>query len=734
MSIKIGIPRGLWFYDYYPLWKTFYEHLGAQVVLSRPTNKEILDQGVKNTVDEACLPVKIFNGHVIDLKDKVDYMFVPKMMSVYEKEYICPKFCGLPEMVLHSIKGLPPLIDVEINFNKSRRGVMDTAYKFGSYVTEDKRKIERAYDSALKTYKNYKETIKKGNLPIDGNFIGIYNKISDVKTKKTVAVVGHTYNIYDSYSSMDLINKLRNKGIHIVVPGMIGFEHINKYADTLDKKMFWSFGRKLLGTSMYLAQAQDIDGIIYVSSFGCGIDSIIQDLFERKSREERRVPFLLLTIDEHTGEAGINTRIEAFLDMIEWRKKHGTGLDSLVCSKVVEIKSPVCSKIAEVDDPAYSRTTRTNISTCKSVVTFPHMGNQYIATKVLLEELGVDSVIPPQCSKDALNIGTKYSPESICLPLKVNMGNYIESINMGANTIVITGSCGPCRFGYYSIIQKELLNEAGYDVDVILLDPPQGDYKTFFNSIFKLTGTKNPYRIIKALKRAVTILRAVDDLEDTTYYKRPREKIRGTVDRHYDSFHRDVRTVYGYKDVLQLIKDVKKKILSVEEDPTKEIIKIGIIGEIYTIIEPFVNLDIEKKLGGLGVEIEKSLKISRWLNEHLFLNPLGLTSEKETWKAAEPYLKTMIGGHARETIGYAVRYAKKGFDGIIQIYPLTCMPEIVAQSILPTVEKDHDIPYLCLIVDEMTGEAGYMTRLEAFVDLLRRRKEISKGEELLFGH
>ena len=94
----------------------------------------------------------------------------------------------------------------------------------------------------------------------------------------------------------------------------------------------------------------------------------------------------------------------------------------------------------------------------------------------------------------------------------------------------------------------------------------------------------------------------------------------------------------------------------------------------------------------------------------------------------------MIGGHARETIGYAVRYAKEGFDGVIQIYPLTCMPEIVAQSILPTVEKDYNIPYLCLIVDEMTGEAGYMTRLEAFVDLLRRRKEINEGEKLLFGY
>lgn len=330
VAIKIGIPRGLWFYDYYPLWKAFYEYLGAKVILSKPTNKQILDQGVKNTVDEACLPVKIFNGHVIDLKNKkVDYIFIPKMMSVYEKEYICPKFCGLPEMVLHSIKGLPPLIDVEINFNKSRKNLIDTVYKFGYYITWDRKKIRKAYNQALKSYKNYKNTIKKGNLPVDGDFIKANNdSVSFVENRKRIAVVGHTYNMYDSYSSMNLLNKLKENRVDIVVPGMIGFEHINKYANTLDKKMFWSFGRKLLGTSMYLAESKDVDGVIYVSSFGCGIDSIIQYLFEIKSRKEGKIPFLLLTIDEHTGEAGINTRIEAFLDMIEWRKRHESNIST----------------------------------------------------------------------------------------------------------------------------------------------------------------------------------------------------------------------------------------------------------------------------------------------------------------------------------------------------------------------------------------------------------------------
>ncbi|KAB3530279.1 acyl-CoA dehydratase activase-related protein [Alkaliphilus serpentinus] len=324
MSVKIGIPRGLWFYDYFPLWKTFYEELGAEIIFSDKTNKQILDQGVKNCVDEACLPVKLFHGHVINLKDKVDYIFVPKMMSVYKDEYICPKFCGLPEMVNHSIKGLPPLIDTEINFSKSRKSLMITAYRFGSYVTKNPIKIRRAFNNALMAYRKYREDVKDGKLPIDGEFSP--KKPSVVaNNSKSIAVVGHTYHLYDSYGSMSILQKLRDSKVSVIVPEMMNMNKINKLASTLEKKMFWSYGRKLLGAALHFGESREIDGIIYISSFGCGIDSIVEDLFERWSRSHS-IPFLLLTIDEHTGEAGINTRLEAFLDMIDWRVNHESDL------------------------------------------------------------------------------------------------------------------------------------------------------------------------------------------------------------------------------------------------------------------------------------------------------------------------------------------------------------------------------------------------------------------------
>ena len=130
----------------------------------------------------------------------------------------------------------------------------------------------------------------------------------------------------------------------------------------------------------------------------------------------------------------------------------------------------------------------------------------------------------------------------------------------------------------------------------------------------------------------------------------------------------------------------------------------------------------------MGVLVEKSLTPTAWIEHHIAKFPFGSRSENQKYKLAKPYLETLVGGHGRETVGSAIYYESKGFDGVIQLLPLNCMPEIVAKSILSTVSKDLSFPIMTLILDEMTGEAGYITRLEAFVDLLQRRKE-----ELLIG-
>ncbi|RKD32715.1 acyl-CoA dehydratase activase-related protein [Thermohalobacter berrensis] len=328
MACKLGIPQGLLFYDYYPLWKEFFKELGVEVVLSSKTNKEILDKGVSACVDEACLPVKVFHGHVEDLKDKVDYIFIPKFISIRKREFICPKFLGLPEMIKNSIKDLPPIIDTEINLRKSNYKLMKAIFETGRHFTYNFFKINSAYKKAFKYYTDYKRLITKGVIPMEA--IRVYSKcINNVENRNDnslrIMVSGHPYNIYDEYLSMRLIKKLKKDNINVITPEMIKEDKINYYASKLPKRMFWSFGRKIVGSAFSVMEEQKVDGIIYVSSFGCGLDSILIDLVQRKAKA-LKVPFTLLTVDEHTGEAGINTRIEAFTDMIKWRVKNENNI------------------------------------------------------------------------------------------------------------------------------------------------------------------------------------------------------------------------------------------------------------------------------------------------------------------------------------------------------------------------------------------------------------------------
>lgn len=364
-------------------------------------------------------------------------------------------------------------------------------------------------------------------------------------------------------------------------------------------------------------------------------------------------------------------------------------------------------------------------------ITFPHIGNSYIPIKALFDDLGVETIVPPRCSKKTLELGTKYAPELICLPLKINLGNYLESIEKGADTIVITGGCGPCRFGYYCEVQKEILKDLGCDVDIVVLEAPQGNKREFLRRVSKIANTKNIIKIGKSLKNSITILKKLNKFEEIVLKTRPYEVNKNEIDNLYNGLIKNLETSTGSKEMTNHLNKALKMIQEVPLDKNRDVLKIGLVGEIYTVIEDFSNLNIGKKLNKMGVEVHKSLSTGEWITEMLFYRSLGLSKEAEIWEAAKPYVKTCIGGHARETVGNTVLYAEKGYDGVIQLMPFTCMPEIVAMSLMPSIQADNNIPVLTLIIDEMTGEGGYLTRLEAFIDLLRNRKEKKQYEEML---
>lgn len=295
--MKIGIPKGLLYYKYYPFVNNFFSELGAEIITSEDTNREILDLGVKFSVDDACLPVKIFHGHVASIKDKCDFIFIPRFMEVDKGQSICPKFCGLPEMVKNSIPELPQIITEPI-YGLNDKKLWEFSKKIGKRLNKGRKSIEKAFIDSLIIQKKFN--------------VGKCDKNYKLK----IALVGHPYNIYDNFINMDIIKKLNEMNIGVVTEEYVEKEFIDEEVNKLFKRPFWTFARNSYGFAAHVGEYKEVDGIIYISSFACGIDSIVIELIKDKLNN---FPILVLKVDEQTGEAGVETRIEAFTDMLERR-------------------------------------------------------------------------------------------------------------------------------------------------------------------------------------------------------------------------------------------------------------------------------------------------------------------------------------------------------------------------------------------------------------------------------
>ena len=304
--MKIGIPRGLLYDQFHPFFNHFFLELGAELVISPPTNKSILDDGVKYCIDEACLPVKVFHGHVAAVRDKCDALLIPRIMQLYKGEFICPKFCGLPEMVKSSIPEMPPIISQPI-YATSEKRLYRWALDAGGYVTRDRSAIKKAFHLA----------ISKQRLHTTG--------INDQGYAIKIALAGHPYNLYDDFINKNVKNKLNKLGVGVMTEETVDRALIDQGIEALYKKPFWTFARKTYGFLAHAAESNAVNGIVYISSFACGIDSVIVELIRDRIGD---FPFMVLKMDEHTGEAGMDTRIEAFVDMLERSKPIETDYSS----------------------------------------------------------------------------------------------------------------------------------------------------------------------------------------------------------------------------------------------------------------------------------------------------------------------------------------------------------------------------------------------------------------------
>lgn len=359
----------------------------------------------------------------------------------------------------------------------------------------------------------------------------------------------------------------------------------------------------------------------------------------------------------------------------------------------------------------------------KIKVAFPHMGTIYIAWAAALRKVGVEPFIPPYTSKKTLSLGTKHSPEAICLPYKLILGNFIEAVEGGADYVAMISSPGICRLGEYGACIKNALSDMGYKANYIELTLYDG-IKGMYNFLKEISGKNDPVLFLRAIILAMRKVFILDDLETKLSFYRAREINYGEAEKH---FIKALKIVDEAMNTRQLNKAKKLAFAEMDKtkfDPKREVLNVDITGEIYLVCDKFSNQDIVKELGKMGVQTRKSLTVSSFLKDAIIPKAFrkGETHLQRANRLAKPYLMRDIGGDALECVSDVAYANERGIDGIIHISPFTCMPEIMSQNIFPAMRENCDIPILPLIMDEQTGKAGYLTRLEAFVDLMRRQK------------
>ncbi len=355
-------------------------------------------------------------------------------------------------------------------------------------------------------------------------------------------------------------------------------------------------------------------------------------------------------------------------------------------------------------------------------VAFPHMGNACIPLRALVEAMGVEAVVPERPNRATLENGARYAPEFVCLPFKITLGDCINALEKGADTMAMVCGMWACRFGYYGHVQHLILRDLGYEFESLLIG--REDTRSVWEKVRMAVGNG----ALRKLAGAATIFRAkagaVEELECLCRKVRPRESKTGDADALQERYLADVDAADSLRRIRELRKESREAFASLPVREDNDLLRVKIVGELYVLLEPSLNFDLVRRLGSEHkVEAQPVLSTYRWLLSPLWLDPILHISSSRARRISRAYLPYILGGEEHMTIGGTLDASREGYDGVIHAYPLTCMPENICRTILPHISSKEDMPLLNLCFDEHTSTVGTATRLEAFVDMLRSRRE-----------
>jgi predicted CoA-substrate-specific enzyme activase len=737
----IGLPRGLMnYYQHFPFWKTFFNELGFHLVVSDESDRQIITTSLETMVSETCLPVELMHGHVLNLIDKgVDYIFLPFIVnSKGDKDNPtnnpnCPWVQSHPYLIKAAFTDediRSKLLVPTLHFRYFDRALRKELQEFFSEKFQiQKNKINNAIDEADKAQNMFEIQVRLKGQEVLENL--------DDSVRKVV-IIGRPYNTGDPMLNLRMVKKLLNLN---VLPIPLDFLPLNE-EDIFDDYpgMYWPNGQKILKGTRIVARTKNVFAI-YLSNFRCGPDSFLLHFVKKEMNGK---PFLHLEVDEHSADAGMITRIEAFLDSLKgWEANYSEE------EKTKEV--PVGSNGHE------SLENRT--------LYFPYARDAVHMLSAATRSCGISSEVLPMQNEEDIELGRKYTNGQECFPAICTTGSFLKKLMEPGHDPKKSGFFmpdhnGPCRFGEYNQLQRIIFDNLGYK-DALIVKPSNEDAYASIAPGYSLRWRKNAWKGIIAS----------DILRKMLEQIRPYENVKGTCDKLYGSYLQDVigSVENNCKGLSKILSNAAAdfKAVKITNPGSKPI--VAIVGEIFMRDNPYCSNNLVKRLEDLGAETLMApfaewvnystiryVRDSRWKGnmKNLLKAKLQLFFQKSIEKkitgsiqsiyklAADIEVEEMLencgefihkdyDGDPPLAVGTAVLLAEKKISGVVNILPFTCMPGTINCTVSNNLRKQHGgLPWENFAYDGHDN-IGLDTRFEAFMHQVKEYhlSQVAKEKE-----
>lgn len=355
-------------------------------------------------------------------------------------------------------------------------------------------------------------------------------------------------------------------------------------------------------------------------------------------------------------------------------------------------------------------------NTGKKKIAFPMVAHYNDVVRYFIEEgLDQEYVMQPRMTRKTMELGVKYSPDMVCTPFKTVLGSMIEALEAGADTLVMV--MGLCRLGYYGELAESILRDLGYEFDYVnFAEFTTGKNRDYLKALKKLNPRIKAVQATKAGLEALKMAEDIDAIEEQYYENCGFELEKGAYRRALNQFFAGIRRAHSKEEIEAAYEKARTDMQAIPIDKGEFPLKVGVIGEYFTVMDEFSNIDLEQTLADMGVEVY------RWMN--LTHRNLHYPGEKNLNARIKDYCTYEMGPTSTANIWCAKSYAENGFDGIVHVKSAGCTPEIDIMPVLQRIGADYKIPILYLTYDSQTSNTGLITRLEAFYDMINMRKQV----------